>query len=88
MRKAQRGQRSIFLGEVGQGVHSACEPIGDQLQRVSHDDQVSVVDDERTGGAQVKDATGGGCDIAPGMKMGHDVVPESFLVTGCGGEVQ
>ena len=77
---AEAGQVLPAVGEVGQGVDRADEPVADQSERLADQDQVGVVGDVATGRAQVDDRPGLGRGVAEGVDVGHHVVAEPLLV--------
>ena len=83
----ERREVAMLLGEGSQGVNDDGQPLGDDAQRVAHDDQVGVVNDKCAGGAQVQNAAGARGDLSPSVHVGHHVVAQALLVPGGGGEI-
>ncbi len=77
---AEAGQVLPASGEVGQGVDRADDPVADQSERLSDQDQVGVVGDVATGRAQVEDRPGRRRGVAKSVDVGHHVMTQTPLV--------
>ena len=83
--KARQGRSRCSLGEAGQALDHRHQPVADQLQRLAQQEQVGVVGHVAARGAQVDDRPGRGADVAVGVDVGHDVVPQPpFVPLGSG----
>jgi len=79
---AEGGQGAVFAGEFSEEVDESEESGADELEGLSHLDEVGVVADEGGGGAEVDDGSRVGSGVAEGVDVGHDVVAELFFVFG------
>jgi len=88
--KARDAVHIVFAGEnVKDGYVAAAPDVdeseesgADELEGLSHLDEVGVVADEGGGGAEVDDGSRVGSGVAEGVDVGHDVVAELFFVFG------
>jgi hypothetical protein len=87
MREAQARQITILDGKPRQMVDDGRQLADEQFQPLPHQQQVGVVGDVATGGAEVNDRPGGRANVAVGMHVGNHIVPEPLLIRGRGGEV-
>ena len=85
--KAQGGKIAVLHGKLGKAVNEVDQLLLQQEQALPHQDHIGVVPHVAAGGAQVDNGHRAGAEVAIGMDMGHDVVPQLPLIPGRGGVV-
>jgi hypothetical protein len=83
----QARQRSVPRRKSRQGIHHRRQPTADQRQPFAHQEQVGVVGDVTTCGAEMDDRSRLGTHIAVSVNVRHHIVPQLPLVAGRGVEV-
>ena len=73
------GHVLVLLGKTGQLGQHADELFADELQTLTHHDDVGVVADVAAGRTQMDDACRLGALLAVGVDMAHDVVADQLL---------
>ena len=73
--------------ECGKARDASDQPVSDQRESLSVEDEIRVVPDESARSAKMDDATRGGRHISEEMYVGHDVMAKPLLVLCCLGEV-
>ena len=68
------------LGKCAQSIDHRGQSPGNLIQAISQHDGFGVAVEELTGRPKVQDGSGVRGHIAPGVHVGHDIVPQLGLV--------
>ena len=84
---SEAGQVFPVLGKSGEIVDDTYQLIANQAQSFAHEDQVGVVRNVTTGGAEVNDWPAERGNVAERVNVGHHVMSQSSFVLGGAGEI-